>query len=59
LTLIDAAIKATLTGVSLAVWSRKNSNAANVTRLEAGDVLDVQRRRRDSLLEVYSASVWP
>lgn len=50
---IEAAIEATVTGVSLCVWSRKNGSTANVQTLAMGDVPDVQRRRRDALLELY------
>lgn len=53
LSTIDTAISATLTGVGLVVWSRKNGTVANVTTISMGDVPDVQRRRRDSLLELY------
>jgi len=50
---IDTDISATLTGVSLTVWSRKTGNTSNVVELSAGDVLDTQRRRRDAAVENY------
>jgi hypothetical protein len=53
LSAIEAAIEVTLTGVALAVWSRKMEALRVVTQLQAGDVLDVQRRRRDALIENY------
>lgn len=55
LSAIEAAIEATLSGVALAVWSRKLNALRVVTQLQAGDVLDVQRRRRDALIENYSS----
>jgi hypothetical protein len=53
------AIDATLDGVSLAVWSRKNAQLYPVTSIQAGDVLDVQRRRRDNLVEAVSTQAYP
>jgi len=55
LSAIEAAIEVTLTGVALSVWSRKLSALRTVTSLQAGDVLDVQRRRRDALIENYAS----
>lgn len=44
----------------LAVWSRKNNTCYSVNRIEVGNVLDTQRRRRDTLVESYlSAAVVP
>jgi hypothetical protein len=43
----------------LAVWSRKNNSAQLVTSIQSGDVPDVQRRRRDALIEAYTALPWP
>ena len=48
---IETAIEATFTGTSLCVWSRKNAALYPVDRIQVGDVFDVQRRRRDSLVE--------
>lgn len=59
MSLIEAAIEGTLTGVSLAVWSRKNLDLYPVTSLQMGDVTDVQRRRRDQLVEGYSNTTYP
>lgn len=56
---IEAAIEATLTGVSLCVWSRVGLTLSPVTQIQAGDVLDVQRRRRDQLVESISSLVYP
>lgn len=56
---IQAAIDVTLDGVSLAVWSRKNADLYPVTSLQIGDVLDVQRRRRDTAVETYSSTSYP
>lgn len=44
-------------GVYLAVHSRKNLTAYQVTELEAGDIYDVQRRRRDKATENRVAQV--
>jgi len=59
LALIETAIQATSGGATLVVWSRKTGGTALVTTLQAGDVLDVQRRRRDAVVESYSSSSWP
>lgn len=56
---IRTAIAATLTGVSLVVWSRVGASAENVTSIQVGDVLDVQRRRRDALIEAYTTTAYP
>lgn len=56
---ITTAINATLTGVSLAVWSRKIPDLFPVTQLQLGNVADTQRRRRDALIESYSTLVFP
>lgn len=56
---IQTAIDTTLDGVSLVVWSRKNSDTNNVTGLQVGNVADVQTRRRDSLVEQYFATTYP
>lgn len=59
LSAIEAAIAATLTGVSLAVWSRKSNDLFPVTGIQAGNVLDVQRRRRDALIESITSLTYP
>jgi hypothetical protein len=41
------------------VWSRTNASTAPVTSINMGDVCDVQRRRRDALLENYQALAFP
>ena len=56
---IQSAIDVTLDGVALGVWSRKNADIVPVTQLQAGDVLDVQRRRRDQLVETYTSVAYP
>lgn len=40
---------------NLAVRSRATSSTPHVVRIQAGDVVDTQRRRRDSLPESYSS----
>jgi hypothetical protein len=56
---IETAIEVTLPGVSLVVWSRTKVTAYPVTSIQMGDVLDVQRRRRDVAIEGYSATTYP
>lgn len=41
--------------LALNVWSPKNGSGTLVTSLRAGDVLDVQRRRRDRIIENYQS----
>jgi hypothetical protein len=57
--LVQTAIKATYPAAALAVWSRKLLDAHIVTTIQAGDVLDVQRRRRDNLVEAYVTTTFP
>lgn len=53
-------IETTLTGAAgLAVWSRKNAQVIAVNTIQMGDVLDVQRRRRDIVPESYQSTTWP
>jgi hypothetical protein len=60
LTSIGAAIDVTTTNSPvLSVWSRTNASTAPVTSINMGDVCDVQRRRRDALLENYQALAFP
>jgi hypothetical protein len=57
---IETAIEATLTGVALAVWSRLGTGSVSVvTSLNVGNVFDVQRRRRDTLVETYLTTTFP
>lgn len=59
LTDAETDVKAVFATAKLVVWSRKNNSAANVTSVQAGDVMDVQRRRRDALVESYSSLAFP
>lgn len=60
LSAIQAAIDVTLDGVSLVVWSRLGDGTTNnVTSLQVGNIFDVQRRRRDALVESYLVETWP
>lgn len=43
----------------LAVYSPTTNTKTDIVRVEVGDVLDVQRRRRDSLAEVYASVAYP
>lgn len=60
-----AAIETALEGAfplitfDLAVRSRRTHTTPHVTRIRVGDVVDTQRRRRDSLPESYSTVVYP
>lgn len=56
---LATAIQATVTGVSPVVWSRKTSLLQPVTSIQVGDVLDTQRRRRDTLIESIASIAYP
>lgn len=56
---VEAAIKVTLPEANLTVWSRKTANFHNVTNIQMGDVVDTQRRRRDTLIEAYQSLSYP
>lgn len=43
----------------LAVYSPTTKSKTDIVKLEVGDILDVQRRRRDRLAEVYASVVYP
>lgn len=47
------------TTAGLSVWSRSNSARSLVLSIRAGDIADVQRRRRDSVVESYQAAAFP
>lgn len=59
LTGVEAAIVATTTAANLVVWSRKGATYHGVVKLRGGDIPDVQRRRRDALVESYNIQNWP
>lgn len=60
LTSIQQAINvSTVNDPILSVWSRTSGTTAPVTSIQMGDVLDVQRRRRDSLIETYQSVAFP
>lgn len=48
-----------LIGFDLAVRSRANHATPHVVRVQVGDVIDTQRRRRDALIEAYSSIAIP
>lgn len=48
-----------LTSIHLAVRSRTAKTTPHVNRLQVGDVVDTQRRRRDALPENYANAVYP
>lgn len=47
------------TSLNLAVRSKANAATPHVVQLQAGDILDTQRRRRDRLPENYVSTVYP
>jgi hypothetical protein len=56
---IETDIEASVGGASLAVWSRTSDSIDNVATIQAGDVLDTQRRRRDALIEAFQTTTYP
>jgi len=56
---LEAAMEAAIPNLRLCVWSRASSAAIPVTSIRGGDVLDVQRRRRDALTENYQSVAYP
>lgn len=44
---------------SLAVYSPTLNSLTDISRIEVGDILDVQRRRRDTLPELYKSAPYP
>jgi len=59
LALVEDAIQSVTTSAVLVVWSRTDNGTTLVTQMLAGDVPDVQRRRRDALIESYGSVSWP
>jgi len=59
LTAIDGVVRTTFNTARLGVWSRKGAVINNVNGLQLGDIMDVQRRRRDALVESYSTLAYP
>lgn len=60
LTSLGTALNASLTNAPvLSVWSRVGASTTPVNNLLMGDVTDVQRRRRDQLVESYQSLAWP
>lgn len=43
----------------LAVYSPTTQTKTDITRIEVGDILDTQRRRRDTVQETYASAVYP
>lgn len=43
----------------LAVYSPTTQSKTDIVKIEVGDVLDVQRRRRDRQPEIYSSAAYP
>jgi hypothetical protein len=59
LSAMEAVIKATLPDANLTVWSRQYAQFRDISSLQVGNVLDTQRRRRDTLIEAYSSTSYP
>lgn len=60
LTSITGAMAPSLTNAPvLSVWSRTNSSTLPVNSIIVGDIADVQRRRRDALVETSSSVTFP
>jgi hypothetical protein len=59
LSAIETAIEAVVPNAALIVWSRKSDSWSLVTQLQMGDVLDTQRRRRDTTIEAVTTTPWP
>lgn len=59
LTTLQTIVDTTFDGVALVVWSRKLETLFTITRVEMGNVLDTQRRRRDTLIETYTSLAYP
>lgn len=57
--LIGGAVTSIVSDTILAVWSRKLNTTLGVTRVQMGDVVDTQRRRRDSMIENYQELAYP
>lgn len=56
---IQAAVAASAGPVDLAVWSRTGTAFHKITTIRQGDVLDTQRRRRDTLTESFTELGYP
>lgn len=56
---IQTAIEAVVPNTPLAVWSRSTLGKFSVTKILMGDIVDVQRRRRDSVAESYKEASYP
>lgn len=56
---ISTAVAASAGANNLSVWSRTGSAFHQVTSMRQGDILDTQRRRRDTLAEAYQDVAYP
>jgi hypothetical protein len=56
---IEAAVEVTLSAAPLSVWSRTGFGTHGVTKILMGDVVDTQRRRRDTAPEAYQERAYP
>lgn len=55
----DLATAFTGIGFDLAVRSRQTATTPHATRIQVGNVVDTQRRRRDALPEAYTTATFP
>lgn len=56
---IGTAVTGQVTDTILGVWSRKLETVLGVTRIQMGDIVDTQRRRRDQVIENYQELPYP
>jgi hypothetical protein len=58
---MDTALSTQFAPISfdLAVRSTKTSSTPHVARLQVGNIIDTQRRRRDTLVEAYATVAYP
>ena len=56
---VGTAFTPTVPEPTLVVWSRTLGLATAVNRISAGDIPDVQRRRRDALAESVVTAAYP
>lgn len=59
LSAMETAIQASLPNANLTIWSRTYAGFANVNSIRIGNVLDTQRRRRDTLIEAEVSASYP
>jgi hypothetical protein len=56
---LEAVVTASVGASELCVYSRKGTAFHKIVRIQQGDVLDTQRRRRDAIAEAYQVLTYP